>query len=89
MRKSLLPFAMITLAHFAPEGPKQVSPGQGNASSTSLAAALGSRPFYGKALKGRNKTVALPANLACCALSELITRHFPDPGRRGLIAALP
>jgi hypothetical protein len=38
-----------------PEGPQQISPGQGYASYTSVAAALGLRLSVCVALKGRNK----------------------------------
>jgi hypothetical protein len=38
-----------------PEGPQQISPGQGNVSYTSVAAALGLRLRVFVALKGRNK----------------------------------
>ena len=39
---------------FAPKGPKLVSPGQGDASSASVAAALGTMSISLRTLKGRN-----------------------------------
>ena len=70
---------MITLTHFAPEGPKQISPGQGNTSFTSVSAALGRCPFKAKALKGCNKTVALPVNLATCFDLSGLERGINNP----------
>jgi len=98
----LLPFTMITLNRFAPEGNAVNDFGSWIRKNSA-------RPWFAKflqiqlrpakcpiqnrsrrCLKGRNKIAVLPANLAACfALSGLRTRHFTDPGRRGLIAALP
>jgi hypothetical protein len=64
-----------------PEGPQQISPGQGYASYTSVAAALGPRLSVCVALKGRN-------NLECWLFRPFRAEAILIPQSQGGAAAV-
>jgi len=65
---------------FAPKEPQQISPGQGDASSTSAAAALGVVSRTPIALKGRNKSHVVC--VLCCPFRAIGVCGSVNPGRR-------